>query len=100
MKKPIVILLVLIMLSCDAESIASLGNELLSEKNYMVGLTGVCSETGFGKIWYCITKNEYDRLKELPISCENISITTINENVYRGFLSSDSLFYGEGRCNL
>lgn len=101
MKIFVLFILTVTISSCDggAELIGQIGNELLEEKNYQVGLSEGCSDSAF-KIWYCISKDEYDRLIAIPQSCETILITTINANKYSGIINSDSLLYGEQRCNL
>ena len=95
MKKLHFLLSVVLMFSCGALDI-HLTNALIEafkkKKNYQVGLSMICSDNAT-KIWYCVSKDEYDRLKEIPQSCETITITGINEVSYSGILGSDSFIH-------
>lgn len=99
MKKSLLTLFVFIILSCDADSISSLANELIidSNRNYQVGLCALCDD--YSNInWYCLSKTEYNRLKELPKSCEVVTITSSSGNKYSGIINSNSLKYTESSC--
>ena len=96
MKKLHFLLSVVLMFSCSSV-LDTLSNDLIREafkkkKNYQVGLNMICSNNAT-KIWYCVSKDEYDRLKEIPQSCETITITGINEVSYSGILGSDSFIH-------
>ena len=69
MKNLFLILLVFMMFNCTAEDIASIGSELTKDEKYQVGLSTVCSDNST-KIWYCISRTEYDRLTALSRSCD------------------------------
>ena len=79
------------MFNCDAESIADIGNELTKNENYQVGLSEGCSDNNT-KTWYCISKNEYNRLTALSRSCDIITITSTSGNNYNGIIASDYSF--------
>ena len=97
MKNPLLILLVFIMFSCDAESIASIGQELTRDRTYQVGLCTLCDD--YGNItWYCVSETEYNTLKGLPKSCEIISITSSSGSMYSGIINSDSFRLDESPC--
>ena len=99
MKKLLLILIVFILLSCSADSIASLANELVidSNRNYQVGLCTLCDD--YSNItWYCLSKTEYNRLKALPKSCEIVTITASSGNKYSGVINSNSFKHSESSC--
>lgn len=99
MKRPIILLLVLIMTSCDAEGIASLGQDLTEQKKYKVGLSTLCNNNS-SVIWYCINKTEYNRLLALSESCDVISITSSSGNKYSGILNNNRLVHAIGTCKI
>ena len=97
MKNPLLILLVFIMFGCDAESIASIGQELTRNRTHQVGLCTLCDD--YGNItWYCVSETEYNKLKGLPKTCEVISITSLNGNEHSGIINSDSFRFIESPC--
>ena len=97
MKTPLLILLVFIMFSCDAESIASIGQELTRNRTYQVGLCTLCDD--YGNItWYCVSETEYNNLKGLPKSCEVISITSLSGTMHSGIINSNSFRFVESPC--
>jgi len=99
MKKRIISLLVLIMISCDAEDIVALAEDLTEQKKYKVGLSILCDNNS-SVIWYCINKTEYSRLLALPTSCDVISITSSNGNEYTGVLNDNRLAHTIGTCKI
>lgn len=99
MKRPIILLLVLIMTSCDAEDISAFAKDLTEQKRYKVGLSTLCNNNS-SVIWYCINKTEYNRLLALPASCDIISITSSSGNKYSGILNNNNLAHIIGTCKV
>lgn len=99
MKKTIILLLVLIMISCEAEDIVALAKDLTEQKKYKVGLSSICNNNS-SMIWYCINKTEYSRLLALPESCNVISITSSSGNIYTGVLNNNRLVHTIGTCKI
>lgn len=97
MKNPLLILFAFIMFSCDAESIASIGQELTRDRTYQVGLCTLCDD--YGNItWYCVSQSEYNKLKGLPKSCEVTSITSISGSMHSGIINTESFRLAESPC--
>ncbi len=95
MKKLLLLLLVVLMVNWSPEEIKSLAEALT--KDYQVGLREFCSDET-SRTWYCVSINEYNRLKELPQSCETISITTISGTLIEGVISNDSFRHSTHNC--
>ena len=85
------------MFGCAPDVLVGIAEELNKETHHQVGLSIICTDTA-SKIWYCISETESNRLKELPPSCETISITGISETVYTGILNGDSIIYSNNPC--
>ena len=83
------------MFGCTPAAIKSIADEI--KKDYQVGLRTFCSDNAPGS-WYCVSINEYNRLKGLPQSCETINITTINGATVEGIINSDSFLHGTHNC--
>ena len=95
MKKLLLLLLAILVFSCSPEEIKSFADGL--KKDYQVGLRMFCTDA-LPRSWYCVSENEYDRVKGLPESCETITITGINGVSYSGILGSESFVHSSTRA--
>lgn len=97
MKKIISIFIITLLINSCSNNDDNDENQL----KYSVELEEICRENGND---YCITKQEYERIKEIlntsPLEpCKWISIKDINGNGYSGYVRSLGAISSNSNCN-
>ena len=87
MKKLLLILSVFTIFSCDEEIVKETLIEVTRNKIYKIVLVAVCnSSSNINSV--CVSKSEYEKYNNLPKSCNDVTINSIDGNTYSGIISS------------